>query len=134
MSFAAKVSALPEHHVGCLTQVWLPYQPYTCHENHASLSSVLLAQPVVISCLSVQKSLQSFCLCVALHSTVAWVLSRSGRTGRAGKTGVCVTLVGRNKEGLIPFIEKKAGVKFERTGAPQPADMAKVAGTQRLRT
>ena len=55
-------------------------------------------------------------------------LCRSGRTGRAGKTGVCVTLVGRNKEGLIPFIEKKAGVKFERTGAPQPADMARVAG------
>lgn len=41
---------------------------------------------------------------------------------------MCVTLVGRNKEGLIPFIEKKAGVKFERTGAPQPADMARVAG------
>ena len=41
---------------------------------------------------------------------------------------MCVTLVGRNKEGLIPFIEKKAGVKFERVGAPQPADMAKVAG------
>lgn len=55
-------------------------------------------------------------------------LCRSGRTGRAGKTGVCVTLVGRNKEGLIPFIEKKAGVKFERRGAPQPADMARVAG------
>jgi len=43
-----------------------------------------------------------------------------------------VTLVGRNKEGLIPFIEKKAGVKFERTGAPQPADMAKVAGEPAL--
>jgi len=56
----------------------------------------------------------------------------TGRTGRAGKTGVCVTLVGRNKEGLIPFIEKKAGVKFERTGAPQPADMAKVAGEPAL--
>ncbi len=43
-----------------------------------------------------------------------------------------MTLVGRNKEGLIPFIEKKAGVKFERTGAPQPADMAKVAGEPTL--
>ena len=43
-----------------------------------------------------------------------------------------MTLVGRNKEGLIPFIEKKAGVKFERTGAPQPADMAKVAGETTL--
>ena len=58
-------------------------------------------------------------ICCCMHA---------GRTGRAGRTGVCVTLVGRNKEGLIPFIEKRAGVKFERTGAPQPADMAKVAG------
>ena len=41
-------------------------------------------------------------------------------------------MVGRNKEGLIPFIEKRAGVKFERTGAPQPADMAKVAGETAL--
>ena len=65
--------------------------------------------------------------------TGLYCLYRSGRTGRAGKTGVCVVLVGRNKEGLIPFIEKKAGVKFERTGAPQPADMAKVAGTATLK-
>ena len=62
------------------------------------------------------------------HNNRVYCLVTAGRTGRAGKTGVCVTLVGRNKEGLIPFIEKKAGVKFERTGAPQPADMAKVAG------
>ena len=41
-------------------------------------------------------------------------------------------MVGRNKEGLIPFIEKRAGVKFERTGAPQPADMARVAGETAL--
>ena len=39
-----------------------------------------------------------------------------------------MTLYGRNKEGLLPFIEKKAGVTFERVGAPQPADMARVAG------
>lgn len=34
----------------------------------------------------------------------------------------------KKKEGLIPFIEKKAGFKFERVGAPQPADMARLAG------
>lgn len=34
----------------------------------------------------------------------------------------------KRKEGLIPFIEKKAGFKFERVGAPQPADMARIAG------
>ncbi|KAK9823222.1 hypothetical protein WJX72_001159 [[Myrmecia] bisecta] len=55
-------------------------------------------------------------------------IHRSGRTGRAGSTGVSVTLVDRKKEGLIPYIEKKAGVQFERIGAPQPRDMAKAAG------
>ena len=47
----------------------------------------------------------------------------------AGCTGISLTLVDKRKEGLIPFIEKKAGFKFERVGAPQPADMAKIAGT-----
>lgn len=46
----------------------------------------------------------------------------------AGCTGISLTLVDKRKEGLIPFIEKKAGFKFERVGAPQPADMAKIAG------
>jgi superfamily II DNA/RNA helicase len=36
-------------------------------------------------------------------------IHRSGRTGRAGHTGVCITLVGRKHEDRIPWIEKKAG-------------------------
>ena len=55
-------------------------------------------------------------------------IHRSGRTGRAGCTGVSVTLVDRKKEGLVPFIERRAGVKFERIGAPQPQEMARIAG------
>lgn len=55
-------------------------------------------------------------------------IHRSGRTGRAGSTGVSVTLVDRKKEGLIPYIQKKAGVVFERIGAPQPTQMAQIAG------
>ncbi|KAL6780947.1 hypothetical protein ACKKBG_A09135 [Auxenochlorella protothecoides x Auxenochlorella symbiontica] len=55
-------------------------------------------------------------------------IHRSGRTGRANSTGTCITLVDRRKEGLIPVIERRAGMKFERIGAPQPADMARVAG------
>ena len=34
----------------------------------------------------------------------------------------------RKKEGLIPFIQKRAGVAFDRIGAPQPAEMARIAG------
>lgn len=54
-------------------------------------------------------------------------IHRSGRTGRAGSAGISITLVDRKKEGLIPYIQSKAGVTFERIGAPQPADMARVA-------
>jgi ATP-dependent RNA helicase DDX21 len=54
-------------------------------------------------------------------------IHRSGRTGRAGSTGISITLVDRKKESLIPYIQAKAGVVFERVGAPQPADVAKVA-------
>ena len=50
----------------------------------------------------------------------------------AGCTGVSLTLVDKKKEGLIPFIERRAGFKFERIGAPQPADMARIAGMLRL--
>ena len=55
-------------------------------------------------------------------------IHRSGRTGRAGSTGISVTLADKRKEGLIPFIARKAGVSFERIGAPQPAEMARIAG------
>ena len=41
--------------------------------------------------------------------------------------GTCITLVTKKMEYMVPIIEKRAGMKFERTGAPQPADMAKIA-------
>lgn len=59
-------------------------------------------------------------------------IHRSGRTGRAGSTGISITLVDRKKESLIPYIQSKAGVVFERVGAPQPADVAKVAAQRAI--
>ena len=41
-------------------------------------------------------------------------------------------LVGAKKEYMIHVIESKAGVKFERIGAPQPTDMAKASATLAL--
>ena len=37
-------------------------------------------------------------------------------------------LVDKRREGLGPLIERRAGVKFERIGTPQPRDMARSAG------
>ena len=36
-------------------------------------------------------------------------IHRSGRTGRAGSTGISITLVDRKKEGLVPYIQVGAG-------------------------
>jgi ATP-dependent RNA helicase DDX21 len=55
-------------------------------------------------------------------------IHRSGRTGRAGNTGISVLFFDRKKEYMIPQIERKAGFKFERIAAPQPADIAKASG------
>lgn len=54
-------------------------------------------------------------------------IHRSGRTGRAGATGVCITLCSRSREDRVPYIEKQAGFTFERIGPPQPKEMAAIA-------
>ncbi|KAJ3124642.1 Nucleolar RNA helicase 2 [Physocladia obscura] len=50
---------------------------------------------------------------------------RSGRTGRAGKSGICVTFYKPNQEWLLGMITSKAGVTFKKYGAPQPKDIVK---------
>ncbi|CAI9260973.1 unnamed protein product [Lactuca saligna] len=54
-------------------------------------------------------------------------IHRSGRTGRAGNSGVAITLYEPRKSN-ISKLEREAGVKFEHISAPQPADIAKAAG------
>ncbi|KAK4489504.1 hypothetical protein RD792_005313 [Penstemon davidsonii] len=56
-------------------------------------------------------------------------IHRSGRTGRAGKSGVAVMLYDPRKANFS-MIERESGVKFEHISAPQPADIAKAAGNE----
>lgn len=49
--------------------------------------------------------------------------SRSGRTGRAGRKGICVTLFSPKYRPAVVEIERVVGNKFEWAGAPQPADI-----------
>lgn len=56
-------------------------------------------------------------------------IHRSGRTGRAGNTGVAVMLYDPKKSN-ITRIERESGVKFEHIAAPQPADIAKAMGKE----
>lgn len=48
---------------------------------------------------------------------------RSGRTGRAGRKGICVTLFSPRLRGAVCEIEAAVGNKFEWAGAPQPMDI-----------
>ncbi|KAL8049777.1 hypothetical protein ABFX02_06G041400 [Erythranthe guttata] len=56
-------------------------------------------------------------------------IHRSGRTGRAGKSGIAVMLYDPRKSNFSK-IERESGVKFEHISAPQPAEIAKVAGAE----
>mmetsp|Transcript_247 Transcript_247/g.386 ORF Transcript_247/g.386 Transcript_247/m.386 type:complete len:726 (-) Transcript_247:806-2983(-) len=52
---------------------------------------------------------------------------RSGRTGRAGKKGVCVTLFKHTQDSTIQSIERATKTTMKRVGAPQPIDLLTAA-------
>lgn len=52
-------------------------------------------------------------------------IHRAGRTGRAQRRGVCIIFYKYNQESLLQMVERKAGIKFKRIGAPQPEDIIK---------
>jgi ATP-dependent RNA helicase DDX21 len=56
-------------------------------------------------------------------------IHRSGRTGRAGKSGICVTFFTRRdvRDGNLKWLETAVGAKFELIGTPQQPDLIRVA-------
>ncbi|KAI8853291.1 P-loop containing nucleoside triphosphate hydrolase protein [Chytridium lagenaria] len=65
-------------------------------------------------------------------SDVETYIHRSGRTGRAGKSGTCVTFYKPQQEYLLDRICKRAGVMFKRIGAPQPTDIISSKASENL--
>ncbi|KAG6478394.1 hypothetical protein ZIOFF_061836 [Zingiber officinale] len=57
-------------------------------------------------------------------------IHRSGRTGRAGNTGVAILLYEPKYKFSVSRIERESGVKFEHISAPQPADIAESVGSE----
>lgn len=58
-----------------------------------------------------------------LPDDIATYTHRSGRTGRAGKTGVSVSIVHLREKGKIKDIEKRIGKAFERKEVPSPKEI-----------
>lgn len=54
-------------------------------------------------------------------------IHRSGRTARAGNSGVCITFYTMKQKSMITMIEGKAGIKLKKIGAPQPKDIIKAS-------
>lgn len=52
-------------------------------------------------------------------------IHRSGRTARAGKSGICVTFFNQKNQEFLDRIEQVAGIKMERVGIPTNDEMAK---------
>ncbi|XP_030342400.2 nucleolar RNA helicase 2-like [Strigops habroptila] len=50
-------------------------------------------------------------------------IHRSGRTGRAGRTGICICLFQRREEDLLKQVEHKAGITFKHVGVPSATDV-----------
>ncbi|KAJ3277030.1 Nucleolar RNA helicase 2 [Terramyces sp. JEL0728] len=65
-------------------------------------------------------------------SDVESYIHRSGRTGRAGKSGICITFYKQAQEYLIQNITRRAGVDFIQIGAPQPADIVAARASQNI--
>ncbi|XP_065174597.1 nucleolar RNA helicase 2-like [Sycon ciliatum] len=61
-------------------------------------------------------------------------IHRSGRTGRAGRAGVSILFYKPGQESLAKFVERKAGIRFQQIGAPQPQDILAMAARDAARS
>lgn len=60
-------------------------------------------------------------------------IHRSGRTGRAGRTGVCICFYQHREEYQLAQVEQKAGIKFKRIGVPSATEIIKASSKDAIR-
>lgn len=70
---------------------------------------------------------------LTLYQDVESYIHRSGRTGRAGRTGVCICFYQRKEEDQLRYVEQKAGITFKRVGVPTANDIIKSSSKDAVR-
>ncbi|XP_067408745.1 nucleolar RNA helicase 2-like [Emydura macquarii macquarii] len=60
-------------------------------------------------------------------------IHRSGRTGRAGRTGMCICFYQRKEESQLRHVEQKAGITFKRVGVPTATEIIKASSKDAIR-
>ncbi|XP_049977909.1 nucleolar RNA helicase 2-like [Alexandromys fortis] len=60
-------------------------------------------------------------------------IHRSGQTGRAGRTGVCICFYQHKEEYQLVQVEQKAGNKFKRVGVPSATEIIKASSKDAIR-
>ncbi|KAF5895641.1 nucleolar RNA helicase 2 isoform X2, partial [Clarias magur] len=60
-------------------------------------------------------------------------IHRSGRTGRAGRTGICICFYQRKEEDQLRYVEQKACITFKRVGVPTANDIVKSSSKDAVR-
>uniref|UniRef100_A0A8C2SU37 RNA helicase n=1 Tax=Coturnix japonica TaxID=93934 RepID=A0A8C2SU37_COTJA len=60
-------------------------------------------------------------------------IHRSGRTGRAGRTGICICFYQRKEESQLRYVELKSGITFKRVGVPTATDIIKASSKDAIR-
>ncbi|XP_019363395.1 PREDICTED: nucleolar RNA helicase 2 [Gavialis gangeticus] len=60
-------------------------------------------------------------------------IHRSGRTGRAGRNGICICFYQRKEEDQLRHVEQKAGIIFKRVGVPTATEIIKASSKDAVR-